>query len=110
MFLTNIIYTSVNINFLSTIRLIRKYIKIYLEVTLISNILVNNGDIFRYIDIKNKLYYLRDLDVNPRPKEIQIYNLLYNDDDNILEQSKYKIEDSLDSISKVGVTLESYIL
>ena len=67
--LTIILYTPVNINLLYTIRLVRKFIKVYLEVILKSIILVKVGDIFGYIDIKNKLYNLRNLDVIPRPKE-----------------------------------------
>ena len=67
--LTNVLYTLVNINLISTIRLVRKYIKVYLGVILKPIKLVKNGDIFEFIDIKNNLYFLRILDENPNSKE-----------------------------------------
>ena len=67
--LTDVLYTLVNINLLSTIRLVRKYIEVYLRVVLKPIKLVKDGDIFEYIDIKNNLYFLRILDENPNPKE-----------------------------------------
>ena len=67
--LTDVLYTPININLLSTIRLVRKYIEVYLEVILKLIILIKYGDIFGYIDIKNNLYFLRILDENPNPKK-----------------------------------------
>ena len=67
--LTNILYTPVNIILLSIIRLIKKYIKVYLGVILKPIILVKYGDIFEYIVIKNNLYYLRILDEHANSKE-----------------------------------------
>ena len=54
--LTDVLYTLVTINLLNTIRLVRKYIEKYLEVILKPIILTKNGDIIRYMDIKNNLY------------------------------------------------------
>ena len=67
--LTNVLYTLVNINLLSTIRLVRKYIKVYLRIILKPIILVKDDNIFEYIEIKNNLYLLRILDENPNSKE-----------------------------------------
>ena len=67
--LTDALYTLVNINLLSTIRLVWKSIEVYLEVILKPIILVKNSNIFGYIDIKNNLYFLRILDENSNPKE-----------------------------------------
>ena len=60
--LADILYTPVNINLLSGIRLVRKYIQVFLVVVIKSIILVKDGNIFGYIDIKNNLYILRILD------------------------------------------------
>ena len=65
--LTDVLYTLVNINLLNTIRLVRKYIKVYLRVILKTIILVKDNDILDYINIKNNLYFLRILDENPNP-------------------------------------------
>ena len=67
--LTDVLYTLININLLSTIRLVRKYIELYLRVILKPIILIKDGDIFEYIDIKNNLYFLRILDENPNSKK-----------------------------------------
>ena len=40
-----------------------------MKVTLKPIILVNDGNIFEYIDIKDSLYYLRTLEDNPNLKK-----------------------------------------
>ena len=68
-FLIDVLYTPINKNLLSTIKLVRKSIKLYLEVILKSIILVKDNDIFEYIDIKNKLYFLKFLEENSNSKK-----------------------------------------
>ena len=57
--LTNVLYISVDMNLLSTIRLVRKYIKVYLIIILEPIKLVKDSNNFEYIDTKINLYFLR---------------------------------------------------
>ena len=90
-FLTNILKILVDIYLLYLLELVRKYIKVDLEVILKSIKLVNDNDNFEYIDIKNSLYFLGILDGKLNSIKKYISYFLYNDEDDILKNSKKKV-------------------